>query len=85
MLDTVLISGEDVCYSVVFGTLVGMFVLCGPELLMTSAISCPPWSELYACHKMERVFTSPVRTECGMIVMCCMHSVVCPCQLFCST
>ena len=31
MLDTVVIFGEDVCYSVVFGTLVGMlaFVLCG--------------------------------------------------------
>ena len=27
MLDTVVISGEDVCCSVVFGTLVGVFVL----------------------------------------------------------
>ena len=26
MLDTVVISGEDVCCSVVFGTLVGVFV-----------------------------------------------------------
>ena len=43
MLDTLVISGEDVCCSVVFGTLVGVFVfsiMC-PELLMTSAISCP--------------------------------------------
>ena len=42
MLDIVVISGEDVCCSVVFDTLVG-------------------------------VFTSPVRTECGMLVMCCMQ------------
>ena len=36
MLDTVVISGEDVCCSVVFGTLVGIFVnsvICY-ELLM---------------------------------------------------
>ena len=37
------ISGEDVCCSVVFGTLVGVFVfsIMWSELLMTSAISCP--------------------------------------------
>ena len=31
VLDTVVISGEDICCSVVFGTLVGVFVfrLCG--------------------------------------------------------
>ena len=29
MLYTVVISGEDVCCSVVFGTLVGVFVFCG--------------------------------------------------------
>ena len=29
VLDTVVISGEDVCCSVVFGTLVAVFVLCG--------------------------------------------------------
>ena len=40
--DTVVISGEDVCCNVVFGTLVGVFVICviWSELLMTSAISC---------------------------------------------
>ena len=41
VLDTVVISGEDVCCSVVFGTLVGV-VVCSvmwSELLMTSAIS----------------------------------------------
>ena len=64
MLDTVVISAEDVCCSVVFGTPVGMFVfsVMWSELLMTSAISCPLWY--------------PVRTECGMFVMyymqCCM-------------
>ena len=43
MLDTVVISGDDVCCSVVLGTLVGVFVfsVMRSELLMTSAISCP--------------------------------------------
>ena len=50
-------------------------VLCvmWSELLMTSAISCPLWSSVYGCHKVECAFTSPVRTECGMFVMCCMQ------------
>ena len=41
MLDTVVMSGDDVCCSVVFGTLVGVFVfsVMWSELLMTSAIS----------------------------------------------
>ena len=40
VLDTVIISGEDVCCSVVFGTLVGVFVfsVMWYELLMTSAL-----------------------------------------------
>ena len=42
MFDTVVMSGDDVCCSVVFGTLVGVFVfsVMWSELLMTSAISC---------------------------------------------
>ena len=38
-----MISGEDVCCSVVFGILVGVFVfsVMWSELLMTSAICCP--------------------------------------------
>ena len=39
MLDTVVMSGDDVCCSVVFGTLVGVFSVMWSELLMTSAIS----------------------------------------------
>ena len=43
---------------------------------MISATSCPLWSSVYECHKVECAFTSPVRTECGMCVMfrmqCCM-------------
>ena len=35
MLDTVVASGEDVCCSVVFGTLVGVFSVMWFELLMT--------------------------------------------------
>ena len=40
MLDTVVLSGDGVCCSVVLGTLVGMFVfsVMWSELLMTSAI-----------------------------------------------
>ena len=65
MLDTVVISGEDVCCSVVFGTLVAVFVfsVMWSELLMTSASSCPLWSSVYECHKVE----------CGMFVICCMQ------------
>ena len=45
MLDTVVISGEDVCCSVVFDILVGVSVssVIWSELLMTSAISCALW------------------------------------------
>ena len=76
MLDTVVISGEDVCCSVEFSTLVGVFLFSVmlSELLMTSAISCLLWSSVYECHKEECAFTYPVRIECDMFVMCCMHS-----------
>ena len=74
MLDTVVISSEDVCCSVVFDTLVGVvvFSVMWSELLMTSAISCPMWSSVCECHKVECAFISPVRTECDMFVICCM-------------
>ena len=75
MLDTVVMSGDDVCCNVVFGTLVGVFVfsVMRPELLMTSAISSPRWSSVHECQRVEFAFTSPVRTECGMFVMYCMQ------------
>ena len=75
VLDTVVIFGEDVCCSVVFGTLIGVFVfsVMWSEFLMTSDISCPLWSSVYECHKVECAFTSPVRTKCGMFVMCCIQ------------
>ena len=59
----------------VFGTLVGVLVFSGmwPELLMTSAISCPLWSSVSECQRMESALTFPVRTECGMFVMCRMQ------------
>ena len=40
-----MISSEDVCCSVVFGTLVGVFVfsVMWSELLIPSVISCPLW------------------------------------------
>ena len=40
---------------------------------MTSAISCPLWSSVYECQRVECAFRSPVRTECGMFVMYCMQ------------
>ena len=75
VLDTVVISGEDVCCSVVFGTLVGVFVfsVMWSKLLKKSAICCSLWSLVYEYHKVECAFTSPVRTECDMFVMCCMQ------------
>ena len=72
MLDTVVMSGDDVCCSVVFGTLVGVFSVMWSELLMTSAISCPLWSSVYECQRVECAFTSPVRTECGMLIVVIM-------------
>ena len=51
-------SGDDVCCSVVFGTLVGVFVfsVMWSKLLMTSAISCSLWSSLYKCQRVECAF-----------------------------
>ena len=74
MLDTVLISGEDGCCSVLFVTLVGvlMFSVMWSVLLMTYAISCPLWSSVYEYRRVECTFTSSVKTECVMCVMCCM-------------
>ena len=48
-------------------------VILHTMLLMTSAISCPLWSSVYECQRVECAFTSPVRTECGMFVMYCMQ------------
>ena len=63
MLDTVVMSGDDdVCCSAVYGTLVGVFSVMWSELLMTSAISCPLWSSVYECQRVECAFKSPVRT-----------------------
>ena len=61
-----------------FGTLVGVFVfsVMWSWLPMTSAISCPMLSSVYECHKVECAFTSPMRTECGMLVMCFMQCCV---------
>ena len=41
VLDTVVISRDDVCCSVLFGTLIGVFSVMWSELRMTSAFSCP--------------------------------------------
>ena len=67
--------GDDVCCSVLLGTLVGVFVssVMWSELQMTYAISCHLWSSVYECQRVECAFTYPVRTECGMFVMYCMQ------------
>ena len=69
------ISNDDVCCSVVLGTLaeLAVFSAMWSELLMTSAISCPLWSSVCEYQRVECAFTSPVRTECGMFVMYCMQ------------
>ena len=74
-LDTVVISGEYGCCSMVFGTLVGVsvFSVMWSKLHMTSAISCPLWLSVYECQRVECAFTSPVRTEFGMFVMYCLQ------------
>ena len=75
VFDTVVMSGEYVRCSVGFGILVGVFVftVMWSELLMTYAISCPLWSSVYECQRVECAYTSPVRTECDMFVMYCMQ------------
>ena len=50
-----------------------VFSVMWSELLMTSGISCPLWSSVYECQRVECTFTSLVRTECGMFVMYCMQ------------
>ena len=76
VLDTVVISDEDVCCSVVLWHSGWCVCVNWSELLMTSAISCPLWSLVHEWQRVECAFTSPVRTECGMFVMyymqCCM-------------
>ena len=78
VVDTVVISGDNVCCNVVFGTMVGVFVfsVMWSELQMTSAISCPLWSSVYECQRVDCAFTSLVRTECGMFVMYCMQCCI---------
>ena len=50
-----MISGDEVYWNAVFGTLVGVSVFSDmwSELLMTSAISCPRWSSVYECQSEE--------------------------------
>ena len=73
MLDTVVISGDDVCCSLVLDTLVGVFVfsVMWSDLQIIYTISCPLCSTVYDCQRVECAFTSPVRTECSMFVMYC--------------
>ena len=40
---------------------------------MISVISYLLWSSVYECQRVECAFTSPVRADCGMFVLCCMQ------------
>ena len=68
MLYTVVIYGDDVCCTVVFDTLVGVFVfsVMWSELLMASAISYPLWSSVCEFQRVECAFTSRE----GLSVVC---------------
>ena len=50
-----------------------VFSVMWPELLMPTVIRCPLWSSVYECQRVECAFTSPVRTECGKLVMLCIQ------------
>ena len=71
MLNTEVISGDAVCCGVVFGTLVGVYVfsVMWSELLMTSAISWPLWSSVYADVLWMRVVHG-MRELGGVCEMC---------------
>ena len=64
-----MISDYDVCCSVVFGTIIGVFVfsVMWSHLLIT--ICCPLLSSVYECQRVECAFTYPVSVECGMFMM----------------
>ena len=64
------ISGEDVCCNVVFGTLVGVsvFSVIWIELLMTLPLVVFSSHQCTSAREWS-VRSSPVRTECGMCVM----------------
>ena len=68
-------------WCLVLWLVVCVFSVSWSELLMTSAISCPLWSSVYECQRVECAFTSPVRTECDMVMMyymqCCMSVSSC--------
>ena len=78
MVQCVRHRGEYVCCSVVFDTVVGVFVFSVMwfKLMMASAISCALWSSMYECQRVECAFTSPVRTECDMFLMSCMQCCI---------
>ena len=48
---------------------VSVFSVVWSKLPMTSAISCPLWSLVYECQRVEFAFTSPdVRMQCCISV-----------------
>ena len=54
VLDTVVISGDDVCYSVLFDTLVGVSVFSVIRCELADDICY--WSSVYECQRAECVF-----------------------------
>ena len=60
----------------VFGILVGVMSVMWSELHMSSSFSCPPWSSVYECQRVECAFTYPVRTGYGMFVINCIQRCI---------
>ena len=90
-----MISGDEVCWNAVFGTLVGVSVFSDmwSELLMTSAISCPRWSSVYECQSEDRMWYSGnmldavlyVFVGCFVVRGCAVtrrYIDVCDCDMF---
>ena len=63
----------SMCVSCVHPVAVLNAEFCMTCSLSMLVISCPLWSSVYECQRLECAFTSPVRTECGMCVMCCIQ------------
>ena len=75
--------GEEVCCSVVFGTLVGVFSVMWSELLMTSAISCPLCTSAREWSVRSHLQLQTTQPTCGgavtVVTNCCANCVKTSC------
>ena len=65
VVEIVVMSGEVVCCSFLYGTLVdvSVFSVMCSELLIMAEISYPLWSSVCEYQSVECAFTSPVNIE----------------------